>query len=590
MHPRGQGAEPRLRAPHPTEQTESRSGGGGPSQSGWRARCRALGLALLLTSPVLASGGCGPLLFLPSAYTPQKVELIYSVQEDITVVRWRITSGDPTDPDLSFQILDQTGAYQPIDFSQSVFPGGGARCGDGTGSCFQYVVRGAYAPPSASRPIRAVHASEGALPGEPATSVTAPTTLDVVAFFSDGNHLVYLNVADSVASDGVYAFPRSYDRTMWPTKGLCVSGSPPDSAQFAPLDLSTGGFPPTDPLTDDGLYCVGLRGIPADGGGSALAQTRVATLPEVAPVHLSYTPPIERSPIIYLIVLDLQIVPERCDSSIQQIEQLVSDTMAGVGVPVTQLPTINLAVDPNAAGGPSSCSQPPQRALQADQLAEAVKQAVSSHPEVHQQFHFFYFNNLSAPLPPSLTTSLTTLFNDLSAAPSGHDLSLLSWLFNPGAAALTGPHWWKTQSWQAVLDDPTLSRTLTSYAQDNLPYTSQIHDPSVPVPFFTDDQVTAYGGGQFKVCNSNLPFSIVDTTEVKQLRGGPSWPIDAGDPPGLLVYLQTPTAVPAPLFVPVGVEADLQVCTRYCTDHPYVATNDNGVTSWATSPFCEATP
>ncbi len=237
MHRRGQGAEPDLRAPHTTKRRTGRSSSeagnanpfGGPAAAHWP-------LALLITGPVLATGACGPIEFVPSPFTPQKVELVYSAQEDITVVRWRISSPNPAAEGLSFEILDQTGQYQPLDFSQSVYAGGGAACADGDGSCFQYVLRGPYAAPADSAPVRAVHAGDGTLPGGRPKPRTVDRSVTVDSFFHTGNDAVYVNIKDTVASDGPYVFARPYERTMWPTKGLCLSGSPPDGVGFSPLD------------------------------------------------------------------------------------------------------------------------------------------------------------------------------------------------------------------------------------------------------------------------------------------------------------------------------------------------------------------
>ncbi len=549
---------------------------------------------MLISGPVLASASCGPLLFVPSPFTPQKVELVYSAQEDITLVRWRISSPNPAADGLSFEILDQSGQYQPLDFSRSVFAGGGASCADGNGACFQYVVRGAYTVPQGRPPVRAVHAGDGTLPGGQPTSRTVDRSLTVDSFFHTGNDAVYVNIEDTVASDGPYVFARSYERTMWATKGLCLSGSPPDGVGFSPLD-ETDGFPPPQPLTDDGIYCVGVRPLPADAGAAALAQARVATQPQLVTVDLTYTPPVETSPIIYQIVLDLQIpVASRCATTMQAIESQVDATMNGVGVPVVKLPTMNLAVDPEGSPG-SSCAQPQSRSLPAEAMAQAVKQTVLKFPQHHQQFYFLYFNNLAAPLPPSLTSSLQDLFADLTKDPPA-DLQLKSWLFNPGLAGATGPKWWMSTAWLSAgdPDDPTLSQALTSYAQSTLPYTSQIYDDSVPVPYFTADQVAMFDGKTFKVCTqSPSADAIVGMTDLEWLGAGAIWPINAANPPGFLAKLTGSMAirvnVPAPSFFPVSIYAELQVCTRYCADHPYVAQNGTGVLSWATSASCSVT-
>src|SRR5215467_4271573 len=68
-----------------------------------RARARVLAVLMLL-GPAVFSVGCGDVLFVPSPFTPQNVDLVYSRQEDISIVRWRIDSTEPTGSDLKFQI------------------------------------------------------------------------------------------------------------------------------------------------------------------------------------------------------------------------------------------------------------------------------------------------------------------------------------------------------------------------------------------------------------------------------------------------------------------------------------------------------
>ncbi len=579
--------EPGLRAPHEIDMRGRSLRGCGRRQPNWRARCSALALALLAAGSVPLVSGCGPVEFVPSPYTPQKVELIYSAQEDITIVRWRVSSGDPANADLHFELLGNAG-YEAIDFSQSVFPGGGTACGDGTGACFQYVVRGRYATSSQwDRPVQAVHATYGVLPGGLPSTATLANTVTFTSYFHAGNDAVYLNITDAVASDGIYDFPRTYNRTMWPTKGLCVSDAAPDGVEFSPLD-STGGFAPPSPLSDDGIYCVAIEPIPSDGGDAAMVQNRVATLPEVTTLQVTYAPPVEESPVIYQIVFDLSIpVGSRCMSAIPTIENLVDQAMQSSDAPYYKFPTINLALDPSKTDGTQTCTQQNSRTLDADGMAEAVKEKAAQFPQKNQQFHFFYFNNVNFVLPPMFTDSLQRLFADLSTPPPGQDLMTISWLFNPGVAASTGPKWTMTQPWQSA-DDTSLKMTLMSYAQETLPFQSQIQDPSVPIRFLSDAQASMYAGGSIKICNYSTPQPPlpVDMTNAQPLGPGPSWPIDGSDPPGFLIDLATEANEPASNFVEAGILMTVQVCTRFCTDHPYVSTGGNGVVSWAPSPFC----
>src|SRR3954469_2471046 len=330
-------------APKTITQQGSRQSNCGLRQLHGSSPCRALAASVLLGVTVLFVG-CGDVLFVPSPYTPQNVELIYSPQEDISIVRWRISSTAPLGEDLQFQILGDDG-YQTIDFSQSLFPGGASSCADaGGGSCFQYVVRGHYPLAQFPRPVRAVHASYGTLPGQLPSQKTEKQTLGVDPFFHLTNDQLYVSLTDTVAFEPPYVYPRSYDRTMWPTKGLCVSDVVPTSVSFSPLDTETYGFAPDLPLSDSGIYCVGVRPIPSDAGITTVAQGRVATVPEVTDMHQTFVPTVEQSPVLYQIVLDLEIpVADRCASSLQTIESLVDEYMHKTTVLVQKLPTINIA-------------------------------------------------------------------------------------------------------------------------------------------------------------------------------------------------------------------------------------------------------
>ena len=558
---------------------------------GSRRRTRGCALAASrLARPLVLAGigllwlGCGAVEFVPSPYTPQNVDLIYSTQEDITIVRWRVSSASPPS-DLTFQFFVD-GSYQDVDFSASVYPGGGAPCSDGKGTCYQYVVHGTYAIDPHNNPIQGIHSLYGLLPGGPPTPSTMDTTLSFVSFFHNNNDAVYVNIDDAVSANG--AFPRQFLQSTWPTNGLCVSASAPDSAAFAMLNGFS--FPPP-PLTTDGIYCVGLRPIPSDGGQGALAQARIETVPVITDItSWSYSPPVQKAPIVYQIILDLEIpIADRCASSLSTIESLVDEymNMPNESVPVRKLDTINLAVDPTGTAASPNCKQQDGRTLQAADMAQKVFQIISGSPQPHQQFHFFYFNNLNSPLPQTLTDSLTALFNDLASPPPPYDLRLLSWLWNPGLAAATGPSWWQNQAWQAA-DDPTFEKLLKAYALQNLPYETQVQDPGAPVPLLTPDVAAQDDGDQIKICTSSTFIEPADTNTdpVETFPYGVSWPVVAATPPGFLVSLPPQISVPYTSFVNESVVVDYQICSAYCDGHPFVSNAGTPVSSWTASYLC----
>jgi hypothetical protein len=525
----------------------------------------------------VCGGGCGEVHFVPSPYTPQAVALTYSAQEDVTIVRWRVSAAPLTQ--TRFELLAADGSYQPIDFAKSVFAGGTEDCGDKFGTCAQFVVRGHYTVAPDAQPVQAVHDVYGVLPGSVPTTKTVPTTLALKSFFHSQNEMVTLNITDDVASAGPYQFPRPYERTMWPTTGLCVSDTPPVDVSFSALDASSS-FPPVTPLTETGTYCVAARPVPSDGGAAAMVQVRIATLPEIVTATQIFDPTVERSPIIYQIVLDLEIpVPDRCAEVIQNIENDATMYLVGGGATVHKLPTINLATN-----GSSQCAQNNDRTLAATDMADAVKQLVTTQDGTHQQYHMLYFNNLDAPLMQPMVTSLQALTDGLSASPPGYEVRFFSWIFNPGGAYPTWQGWWAYWVWETA--DDMFAMALQDYGRRSLPYTTQFHDPSEPVDLLTPDQVTQYEGSLVKICTSSPGIQPIAQMPFEHEISTPSWQITSADPPAYLVTLNNQVVVAASQFVEQSAIVNYQICTRYCDNHPYVTASGSGELSWSASYSC----
>ena len=341
-------------------------------------------------------------------------------------------------------------------------------------------------------------------------------TLSVSSFFHTGNDIVYVDIADTVATDGPYVFPRSYQRTMWPTKGLCLSGAAPDGFGFSPFD-STYGFPPR-PLTDDGIYCVASAPFRPTTGPPLWPRRGSPPCPRYVAAP-DYVPPIEQAPIIYQIVLDLQIpAPDAARPPSRPSRRCSSRRWAGRR-------TGGAAAD-RQLGGRSErpgwsveCAQPQSRSLDADAMAETVKQTVLTFPQHHQQFHFLYFDNLNAPLPSSLTSSLQTLFDDLAGAPP-NDLQPLSWLFNPRRwRPRPVRSWWKKQPWQRCDRTPIWRR--------RWPPTRRRRCPTPARSTTRTCRAVLHGRSgrhvrrqMFKVCTQNTPVQIVSLTTA------PGWAVD----------------------------------------------------------------
>jgi hypothetical protein len=370
---------------------------------------------------------------------------------------------------------------------------------------------------------------------------------------------------------------------MWATTGVCVSDFAPSDASFSPVD-QTGGFAPPQPLTEEGIYCVGTRPIPADSGDSTLLQKRIATLPQIVMGSQTYTPTVERSPIVYQIVLDLEIpVPDRCTDAIQKIEDLVQRYFGRAGVPVHQLPTINLSADPLYP-----CAQSNDRVIKPTEIAQAAKQLITTLEGPHQQFTFMFFNNLDAPLPNALRNSIQQLFDALHGpSPPGYTIAPYTWLFAPvGVAVLTQPKldWWAFWVWQAP--DMNFEMELAAYVEKKLPYTTQEHDPSDPVPLLDPSEVALHENEWIKICTSSPPVLPHGILPAPHDIFAPSWQITTADPPTYLVTLPNQITVDGSAFVEANAMITYQICTRYCDGHPFVDTAMAGQLSWKDSDRC----
>ena len=323
---------------------------------------------------------------------------------------------------------------------------------------------------------------------------------------------------------------------------------------------------------------------PLDGGGSTLVQARVATRPQLVTGMREFTPPVERSPIIYQIVLDLEIpVPDRCADVIQKIESLTQKYLTGEAypVPVYKLPTINLAENPS-----SKCAQTNERLLQTAELAQAAKELVTTLPGVHQQIHFLYFNNLDAPLPMQLTTSLQTLFTALGRSPPNYQMDLYTWLFGPPGAALPMDtvSWWAFWIWETA--DESFEMKLDLYQDENLPRTSQEHDRNEPVPLLSPEEIATYEGKFVKICEASHGAQPFGQLPYPHNIFEPSWTITAADPPSYLVQLKEHRVVRAIDFVEQSSIVRYQICTRCCDGHGYVNSAHEGRDSWIDSFDC----
>jgi hypothetical protein len=545
--------------------------------------------------------GCGNVSFVDAPYAPRKIEIIYSQQEDITLIRWRMAA-DTTSTAVSFDLL-RDGAWQPIDFATSVFAGGVAKCGDGAGTCAQLVLDGPYELPPGPTMLRAHSPDLDPAPGDAPQVASFEKLLMLQAFFKTGNQTLDVMLVDNVGGDPVFQFPRPIEGAIFERRGVCVPGFPPTTAAFAPL---AGGL--TSPqqwtapatLSADGRYCASIRGVRTSGQPGIDEPQPLDTLPETSAGNHRYSPPTEITPFSYQIVVDLSIpVADRCQEAISAIESAVASSIGGL-TPVRMLPTIDLTTQPDPLTGQpgTPCLQSPTRALDAVAVAQAIKVAAQSWHEQHQRAFLLYFNNLRAPLPDTLMASFDVFAATMQAPPPMGDLTAQIWAFGPPEMLSSYGAFGQQMEWLSPFD-ANLAVAIGRMYSPQLPLISEVEDPTQPIAILSDADAQQFDGGLIRMCQVTvsppLPgYGVVSPVAHDAASGRLyelpqpvlQWPVKASDPPAYLVTLPTIWAVPKPSYQPDSVRIQWEICTRYC-DHAF--TSDTGqyvAAGWLNSTIC----
>ncbi|HET6146934.1 MAG TPA: hypothetical protein VFH68_05340 [Polyangia bacterium] len=545
-------------------------------------------------------GACANVTFVDAPFAPRKIDLLYSVQEDITAIRWRVAATEP-DPQVRFELLDADGEWQPVDFASSVYQGGVTHCADKKGGlCGQMVVRGRYRPPDdAPSPLRSRNPTYDLSPGDQPTLHDYVQTLSLKTYFSRNNLGLVTTISDVIGGDPTFVFPRPLEGATWERRGVCIPGYFPADAHFTTVTGLKEPWASPAPLSADGFYCAAVRPVMVNGERGTDFQLAIDTVPEVANGDRTYTVKTENTPFSYQIVLDLSIpVADRCQEAIQLIQALVAENLGKFSA-LRALPMVDLsATDPETHQPGIPCRQSPLRALDGSALAQQVKTSAATWEEKHPRYFLLYFNNLHAPLPDPLTRSLGEFMDTLAnPAPPGEFVAQL-WPFGPDEMVKSFGGWGTQVTPWSTAKDPGFALELAGYGATKLPLVSEIQDPKEPLPILKEDQAPALDGGWLRLCQISItPLQGTGLQLVTRGDSGPvylspstEYQVKGDNPPQYLLTLPPVWAVPSPGFTPHEAYIRYEVCTRYCT-HPFTSESGAPVTSgWIGSALCVGPP
>jgi hypothetical protein len=575
---------------------------GGPHAPSMRLRFLRLFLRLL-GGVVLGLSACGNVTFIDAPFAPRQIVILYSVQEDLTVVRWRMSAAHD-DPAVGFELLDSTGTWRAVDFATAPYPGGVAPCGSGKELCAQLVIPGRYQPPEgAATPLRSLNSTYGLSPGNGPSFQRYLKTLTLTkSYFLRGNGMLATKITDVIGGDDTFVFPRTLQQSVWERRGVCVDGFFPADAPFAPVDGLDKPWPAPAVLSAKGEYCAAVRALKSNGDPGVDDQLAADTQPEVTDASPSYTAPTEVTPFSYQIVLDLSIpVADRCQEatqSIHSIQSTVAGTLSAYS-PLRTLPVIDLSagLDPETGMAAVPCRQSPQRKIDATGTGLQVLDAAATWPEQHQRYFLLYFNNLRAPLPALLTQSFDDLRSAILARPTS-DFGVSFWPFGPPEMIDSYMGWGDQQTTWSSVADIDFVQELNAFGGDHLPLISEIQDPNEPIDLLSKEDAQRLDGSLLRLCEVSITPPLQGTGlemiehnpagDVVILPPSTAYPVRQSDPPAYLLNLPPVWAVSSKGFTPHKAIVRYEVCTRYCT-HAFTAESGIQVQAppgWSGSSFC----
>jgi hypothetical protein len=521
-----------------------------------------LAASLLLLS---AAVGCSFIEFERGPYAVRGVDVVYSIQEDLTFIVWRLS--DEASPDrVSFELFLE-GHYQPLDLAGAPYPAEPYGC-DRRYLCFQYQLHGRYDIPAGIRPVRSIHERHGLIEGTPARRHEALRTFGVNPIGLERNRTLDPRRYDWFVAHKI-PLKRQYQWQL-------VDAAPTSDADMREQHEAICARPGSSwqPMFDrisvphswvERPRCMAARPIRSDGQGVTVT---VPFLPsaEVVWERQDYVPPGVSHPTIYAFLFDMQV---RNSSRCAQIKRTLATTVADATTrvaaerphPVRRLGPYT-PVDPVAGEDLDGCSQIARQDYPVTRMIEDVKDAAEDFGDEDVRVVWIYVNNVELPPSERLLRQLFELEMLIADEPRLHSYP---WAIGSNFIMSAGPWSWAT-GWRPI-EDETFIGDLKAFADYNLPFRTMRHDTLTDVRIRPLEGVTR--PMDLRICQTTVTFD--------QLRLGPDlyfgpwdrafpWPDD--DQLHYRVFLPPQDMVPFQEYRRVTNSVVVEVCERFC-DNPF---------------------
>ncbi len=370
----------------------------------------ALGLSVFLTS-------CSFVEFERSPYAPRGFDVVYSDQEDLTFLVWRIQD-DARLRRVHFELFID-GEFQPLDLADTAFPHEPFDC-DRIYTCVQFQIPGRWEPPESGPALRGVDRRHGIFNATEPRLNEAPVTFAIDPIAIDNNRSVRPYLFDFFADEDI-PLRRSF---QWGMADVPVHhGCGAEGVTIPNVDFSSLHDPvPLPQGWSEDTPCMVVRPHRSDRDGDQVSA-HLQPGPMLYGERIDEDVPVINHPTMIAFIADLQVVNEsRCERIISEITSTIADALSQRPAPHHVLGTFRpLDQEGQQENG---CSQNPHSTLPIQQIQAAIDQRA----EIWDQdttVVLVYLNNVELAPPNNHLQDLGNLAFYVEDRP---DTELFTWL------------------------------------------------------------------------------------------------------------------------------------------------------------------
>lgn len=533
---------------------------------------------------LVCASSCANVRFEKSPYSIRGLDVVYSKQEDMTFLSWRLRQSAEPD-NVEFELyLD--GAYRPIDINDTYFAAEPYEC-EQYYLCFQYQVEGDYQwPEEIERPMRSIHKDEGLYAG-PEPRIFRPEItfgIDPIALGRneeidprrfDWFELQQIPLQRSYSWQLTGSARRGY-LTASVSEGECAA---PDEDAWK--GLGTRAVPEDEEWIEQPV-CMAARPVRRDDQG-VVRNVPFAPAPMLAIEQQDYVPPEERPPVIYLYLIDTLVRSQtRCDRAINGIVGQIDKNFGSRAPDSVRLGSFT-PLDPQSGRPLSGCDQRADQDYPVRQMLELIKEAAAQLYPQHVRMVLVYINNVD--LPPS-TRVLEQLDELLIGVSSIDKVSPYGYAIGSNTV-LSLTEWNDSTGWRPI-DDETFLEDIKAWGDVTLPFRTMLHEPNTPIqinrPVLAEDKPR-----YFKICDvtpDEISSVGLPSSRVVYPAGLDYYVWPAPDKPDYLITLESQLLVPNTQYTRVRVSVQVETCERFC-DHPFRTAGQQDLDNWQDTARCQ---